>query len=100
MDKLVAELEALSGPLKGSSIPLSSDRTTIGREPSHAISVVDAGVSRKHCVIVREEGEFKIQDLNSRNSTFVNGVPVIEDGKMTNALPGKVLRGPGYRKAD
>jgi len=23
---------------------------------------------------------------------LVNGVPVIEDGKMTNALPGKVLR--------
>ena len=28
---------------------------------------------------------------------LVNGVPVIADGKMTNALPGKVLRGPGYR---
>ena len=29
---------------------------------------------------------------------LVNGVPVIADGKMTNALPGKVLRGPGYGK--
>jgi dihydroorotase/N-acyl-D-amino-acid deacylase len=29
---------------------------------------------------------------------LVNGVPVIENGKMTNALPGKVLRGPGYGK--
>jgi dihydroorotase/N-acyl-D-amino-acid deacylase len=28
---------------------------------------------------------------------LVNGVAVIEDGKMTNALPGKVLRGPAYR---
>jgi N-acyl-D-amino-acid deacylase len=28
---------------------------------------------------------------------LVNGVPVISDGKMTNALPGKVLRGPAYR---
>ncbi len=27
---------------------------------------------------------------------LVNGVPVIADGKATNALPGKVLRGPGY----
>ncbi|HEV8613354.1 MAG TPA: amidohydrolase family protein, partial [Gemmatimonadales bacterium] len=27
---------------------------------------------------------------------LVNGVPVIAAGKATNALPGKVLRGPGY----
>lgn len=27
---------------------------------------------------------------------IVNGVPVIADGKMTHALPGKVLHGPGY----
>jgi N-acyl-D-amino-acid deacylase len=28
---------------------------------------------------------------------LVNGVPVIEDGKATNVLPGKVLRGPGWK---
>ena len=27
---------------------------------------------------------------------LVNGIPVISEGKMTQALPGKVLRGPGY----
>jgi dihydroorotase/N-acyl-D-amino-acid deacylase len=29
---------------------------------------------------------------------LVNGVPVIADGRMARALPGQVLRGPGYRK--
>ena len=29
---------------------------------------------------------------------LVNGIPVIAQGKMTGALPGRVLRGPGYRE--
>jgi N-acyl-D-aspartate/D-glutamate deacylase len=28
---------------------------------------------------------------------FVNGVPVVDGGKVTAALPGRALRGPGYR---
>jgi N-acyl-D-amino-acid deacylase len=28
---------------------------------------------------------------------LVNGVPVIDDGRATGALPGQVIRGPGFR---
>jgi len=73
-----AELEAIAGPLKGKSIPLTDDAVSIGREPSNAVSLLDASVSRRHCLIERESAHFKIRDLNSRNSTFVNGVPVAE----------------------
>src|ERR1700722_3611450 len=78
MPEIPAELEAVAGPLKGSSIPLSEDEISIGREPTNRISLLDAAVSRRHCLITRTNGQFKIQDLNSRNSTFVNGVPVTE----------------------
>jgi Nif-specific regulatory protein len=78
MPDIPAELEAVAGPLKGSTIPLSEDETALGREPGNQISLLDAAVSRKHCVITRKAGQFKIQDLNSRNSTFVNGVPITE----------------------
>jgi Nif-specific regulatory protein len=78
MPDIPAELEAVAGPLKGSTIPLQEDETSIGREPSNQISLLDAAVSRRHCVIRRKAGQFKIQDLDSRNSTFVNGVPVTE----------------------
>src|SRR3984957_10577078 len=78
MSDIPAELEAVAGPLKGSIIPLPEDETSIGREPGNQISLLDAAVSRRHCVISRSAGQFKIQDLDSRNSTFVNGVPVTE----------------------
>jgi Nif-specific regulatory protein len=79
MPDIAAELEAIAGPLRGSSIPLSEAEVSIGREPSNDISLLDAGVSRHHCLILNSgDGQFKIQDLNSRNSTFVNDVPVIE----------------------
>jgi dihydroorotase/N-acyl-D-amino-acid deacylase len=32
------------------------------------------------------------------NYVLVNGVPVVDGGKMTNALPGRALRGPGYHR--
>jgi N-acyl-D-aspartate/D-glutamate deacylase len=28
---------------------------------------------------------------------FVNGTPVVDNGRLTTALPGRALRGPGYK---
>jgi Nif-specific regulatory protein len=75
---VLAELEVIAGPLKGKTIPLDEDEISIGREPSNLVSLLDVSVSRRHCSISRDGEHFKIHDLNSRNSTFVNGVPVTE----------------------
>jgi N-acyl-D-amino-acid deacylase len=47
---------------------------------------------------VRDLATFDDPNQLSQGMEFVlvNGVPVIENGKMTGALPGKVLRGAGY----
>jgi Nif-specific regulatory protein len=73
-----ARLEALAGPLKGKAFPLTEDELSVGREPSNQISLLDSLVSRRHCVIQRDGQGFLIKDLDSRNSTFVNDVPVKE----------------------
>ena len=48
---------------------------------------------------VRDVATFDDPNRLSEGMDFVlvNGVPVIEGGKMTGALPGKVLRGSGYQ---
>jgi dihydroorotase/N-acyl-D-amino-acid deacylase len=49
--------------------------------------------------IVTDRATFENPNQLSEGMQYVlvNGVPVIDNGKATNALPGKVLRGPGYQ---
>jgi transcriptional regulator with GAF, ATPase, and Fis domain len=69
-------LLVIAGPAKDSIIPLPEGEATIGRDPTSAVAVIDPSVSRKHCVLQREDGRFQIKDLESRNGTLVNGVAV------------------------
>jgi len=50
--------------------------------------------------IVRDLATFDNPNQLSEGMEYVlvNGSPVIEQGKMTGVLPGKVLRGPGYQR--
>ena len=73
-----ARLEAVSGPMEGRTFSLDQEEISIGREPSNHISLLDALVSRRHCVLRCKGAEVRLEDLDSRNSTFVNGVPVKE----------------------
>ena len=66
MPDIAAELEAVAGPLKGNSIPLTEAEISIGREPSNRISLLDAGVSRQHCLIRASVGSHCSDD--SRDS--------------------------------
>ena len=72
------QLVALSGPLNGNGLDLTGMEISIGRDPSNLIHVDSGSVSRRHCLIVKKEGELFIRDLDSLNGTFVNDVPIKE----------------------
>jgi hypothetical protein len=69
----LAKLHIMNGPSKGQVFDLVNDVYTIGRSPSSDIQVRDNTVSRNHLKIFRMKNEFFIEDLNSKNGTFVNG---------------------------
>jgi transcriptional regulator with GAF, ATPase, and Fis domain len=71
-------LEAVNGPVEGQVFSLQEGELSIGREPTNRISLLDPLVSRRHCVIRQVGADVRLEDLDSRNSTFVNGVPVKE----------------------
>ncbi len=80
------KLVALLGPLRGQAYDLSTDRLVVGRLTSNQICIPDQSVSRRHCVLELESGRFNLRDLDSRNGTRVNGLPVmrrvLEDGDL------------------
>jgi len=67
-------------------IPLLSGENVIGRDRSSAVWINDESVSRRHArVVVGEDGAW-LEDLGSKNGTFVRGKPVraavrLEDGE-------------------
>jgi transcriptional regulator with GAF, ATPase, and Fis domain len=76
---LLPRLLVTAGPLRDSTIPLPEGESTLGRDPTNAVAVVDPSVSRKHCLLRQgEDGRFQVKDLDSRNGTLVNGLAVKE----------------------
>lgn len=56
--------------------PVGSSAVTIGRLPSNTVVVDNPAVSSQHARVMVEGGQFVVEDLNSRNGTFVNEKPV------------------------
>ncbi len=53
-------------------IVLNSKPIIIGRHPECDVQIDDGSVSRHHAQITEEKGNFYVQDLNSRNGTYLN----------------------------
>jgi len=80
---MALSLIAIDGTLKGSVFPLREAQVSIGRDHSNHVVIDHPATSRCHCAIEFFAGpgtdaRYKIVDLESRNGTFVNGLPVRE----------------------
>ncbi|HJT62972.1 MAG TPA: FHA domain-containing protein, partial [Burkholderiales bacterium] len=92
-------------------IPLTKERTTIGRKPHNDIQIDNLAVSGEHAVIVTILNDSFLEDLGSTNGTVVNGNPikkhflqnndVVELGKYKLKFIGDAApAGAGGEKAD
>src|SRR5436190_3103489 len=108
MAKLILSMDGLV--LK--EIPLTKERTTIGRKPHNDIQIDNLAVSGEHAVIVTILNDSFLEDLGSTNGTVVNGNAikkhflqnndVIELGKYKLKFVGEAApaAGAGGEKAD
>jgi pSer/pThr/pTyr-binding forkhead associated (FHA) protein len=91
-------------------IPLTKERTTIGRKPHNDIQIDNLAVSGEHAVIVTILNDSFLEDLGSTNGTVVNGNPikkhflqnndVIELGKYKLKFVGEAAPAAAADKAD
>jgi two-component system cell cycle response regulator len=91
-----AYLVVLAGSSMGEMFKLARDRLVIGRNATADIRMLDDGVSREHCEILREDGKVFVHDLGSTNGTFCRGARVdkheLNDGDKILVGTGTVLK--------
>src|SRR5271165_2531099 len=59
------------------TVPLTGERLSIGRSSAAELCFPeDAGLSRQHFAFESQGEEWTVQDLGSKNGTFVNNIPL------------------------
>jgi len=72
----MATLRILKGSEQGQSVTLQDERIILGRNRDCHVVIDFPAVSREHAHILKIQGKFYIEDLKSRNGTFVNNQEV------------------------
>ena len=96
-DLLDAVLMVEQGIPDASVIPLDQSACLLGKSPEASIVIDDPYVSRRHAQITRDQDRFRIEDLKSKNGTFVNGARlssrshILRNGDRIELARGKVV---------
>lgn len=66
----------ITGSGESQSYEHMGNSVSIGRSPDNDIQVLDVSVSRNHLKIKEKNKRIFINDLNSKNGTYINGIPI------------------------
>ena len=93
----VPYLIAIRGNTPSRLFKLEKAQTLIGRSGNADISLSDSGISREHCVIIRQpDGGVRLKDLASSNGTFHKGERITEvtlrEGDKFQLGPGTIFK--------
>ncbi len=69
----MAVLRVIQGSNQGKIYSLERDSMTLGRHPNCDIVLEVQAVSREHARVIKLDDNFFLEDLKSRNGTFLNG---------------------------
>lgn len=83
------KLVVLAGAKQGLEIPLKKDKFLIGRAKECALRAGSEAISRRHCVLARQDDLWTVRDLGSRNGTYVNDKRITDEVTLN---PGDELR--------
>jgi len=73
------ELEVEAGPDRGRRHLIEPSGARIGRDPSNDLVLNDPSLSRFHCrIYFAGDGQARVADLGSTNTTEVNGAPIAD----------------------
>jgi pSer/pThr/pTyr-binding forkhead associated (FHA) protein len=75
------ELFVIDGPDSGRRFALGP-QSVLGRDPTAAVHLLDAEVSRRHAIVTAGEGRVTVEDLGSSNGTFVDDQPVAGEAEL------------------
>lgn len=73
-----SSLRILKGPDAGREISIPPVGVVIGADPANDVTLTDEAVSGRHCTIVPTQNGFKVQDLGSKNGTFLDDLALTE----------------------
>jgi diguanylate cyclase (GGDEF)-like protein len=102
VNRLMIKVFIEQGPEQGRSLVLNANTAKIGRGLANEVHLNESAVSRVHARIFRDNDQYYIEDLKSRNGTWINGraIPSGERVQVREGVPiavGNVLLSLGEK---